>query len=154
MFQPKKIVLVIDNYPTDKDCQFGVNRLVNQGYRAEIFRISGFFTNDPVEDFYRFAADCRVSPQELDREFAKAKHPMTGSAEVTFEDFCWTYVSRVLYRAVGTLKDIGCVIGTDSQAVGYLVKHLEVEADVSGIVVPKYSEVQDFLDLEQKTTFL
>jgi hypothetical protein len=161
MYRQPKIILVIDNAVSDKDCQFGVNTLENQGFTAEIFRLSGYFTHDPVEDFYRFAAECKVSPQELNSEFQRAKeYGMTSGIngvdirDITFEEYCWKYVSIVLKRAIGTLKDVGCVVGTNPKAVNYLVDHLRVDANVSGIVVPKSFEVQDTLDLEQKTTFL
>jgi hypothetical protein len=160
MFHQKKIILVIDSQVGDHQIEMGRRSLVNEGYETEIFRLSGYFTEDSASDFYRFAAECRVSPQQLDSEFNKARSdkmtygiPGTDLRDITFEEYCWKYVSIVLMRAIGTLKDIGCVIGTNRAAVNYLVDHLLLEANVTGIVVPKQCEVQSNLDLT-KTTYM
>lgn len=147
MLRKKKIILVLDEHVTDRNCHFSVLSLENQGFSVEIFRLDGFFTNDPLLDLYRCASECQVSPQQLDCNFREAQdRGMTYGEkgvdirDITFEEYCWPYVSEALLSKIGTLEDIGCVIGTNREAVNYLVIHLCKITNVSGTVFLKNSE--------------
>jgi hypothetical protein len=116
-----KIVLMIDDIVTENNALFGINTLMNAGHRVELYRINNYFTGNLTSDLYRFAAECKVSETQLNSEFRANKQDYTD-----FGDFCWEFISRVLVRDVGRLDDIECVVGTNMEAVHYLVDHLRI----------------------------
>jgi hypothetical protein len=93
---------------------------------------------------YRFAAECRVGEQQLNSEyrtltqraFEKEDGPWEQYGQ-SFADFCWDFVARVLVRDVGKLDDIECVVGTNAEAVHYLVDHLRIRNGSAMAIVPE-----------------
>ncbi len=139
-----KIVLMIDDIVTENNALFGINTLMNAGHRVEVYRINNYFTDNLTKDLYRFAAECRVSEQQLNSEYRalnqRAFEKEDGAweqYEQSFEDFCWDFVARVLVRDVGKLDDIGCVVGTNAEAVHYLVDHLRIRNGTAMAIVPE-----------------
>ena len=139
-----KIVLMIDDIVTENNALFGINTLMNAGHRVEVYRINNYFTDNLTKDLYRFAAECRVSEQQLNSEYRalnqRAFEKEDGAweqYEQSFEDFCWDFVARVLLRDVGKLDDIGCVVGTNAEAVHYLVDHLRIRNGTAMAIVPE-----------------
>lgn len=139
-----KIVLMIDDIVTENNALFGINTLMNAGHRVEVYRINNYFTDNLTKDLYRFAAECRVSEQQLNSEYRalnqRAFEKEDGAweqYEQSFEDFCWDFVARVLVRDVGKLDDIGCVVGTNAEAVHYLVDHLRIRNGSAMAIVPE-----------------
>lgn len=142
MFQ-EKVILVIDEVG-EKQCGFAQKAIESRGYRPRIVKLFGYFTGNPIEDFYRFAAECGVSPDKLDTDYLAAKNSgITYGTEgvdmrdISLEEFCWQYVVQVLLRDIGSLDGISHVIGTDQRAVDYLVQHLRDAFAVSGTVATK-----------------
>jgi len=139
-----KIVLLIDDIVTENNALFGINTIMNAGHRVELYRISNYFTDDLTKDMYRFAAECRISEQQLNSEYRavnqRAFEKEDGhweQYEQSFEDFCWDFVARVLVRDVGKLDDIECVVGIDAVAVHYLVDHLRIRNGSAMAIVPE-----------------
>jgi len=139
-----KIVLMIDDIVTENNALFGINTLMNAGHRVEVYRINNYFTDNLTKDLYRFAAECRVSEQQLNSEYRalnqRAFEKEDGAweqYEQSFADFCWDFVARVLVRDVGKLDDIGCVVGTNAEAVHYLVDHLRIRNGTAMAIVPE-----------------
>ncbi|GDX62585.1 hypothetical protein LBMAG34_1190 [Candidatus Saccharibacteria bacterium] len=139
-----KIVLMIDDIVTENNALFGINTLMNAGHRVEVYRINNYFTDNLTKDLYRFAAECRVSEQQLNSEYRalnqRAFEKEDGAweqYEQSFTDFCWDFVARVLVRDVGKLDDIGCVVGTNPEAVHYLVDHLRIRNGTAMAIVPE-----------------
>ena len=139
-----KIVLMIDDIVTENNALFGINTLMNAGHRVELYRINNYFTGDLARDLYRFAAECRVGEQQLNSEyrtltqraFEKEDGPWEQYGQ-SFADFCWDFVARVLVRDVGKLDDIECVVGTNAEAVHYLVDHLRIRNGSAMAIVPE-----------------
>lgn len=139
-----KIVLMIDDIVTENNALFGINTLMNAGHRVEVYRINNYFTDNLTKDLYRFAAECRVSEQQLNSEYRalnqrafEKEDDAWEQYEQSFEDFCWDFVARVLVRDVGKLDDIGCVVGTNAEAVHYLVDHLRIRNGSAMAIVPE-----------------
>lgn len=140
-----KIVLMIDDIVTENNALFGINTLMNAGHRVELYRINNYFTGDLARDLYRFAAECRVSEQQLNSEFRalnqRAFEKEDGSGweqlEHNFEEFCWDFVARVLVRDVGRLDDIACVVGINAEAVHYLVYNLRIRNGETMAIIPE-----------------
>ena len=140
-----KIVLMIDDIVTENNALFGINTLMNAGHQVELYRINNYFTGDLTRDLYRFAAECRVSEQQLNSEYRalnqRAFEKEDGSGwqqlDQTFEDFCWDFVARVLVRDVGKLNDIACVVGINAEAVRYLVDRLRIRNGETMAIVPE-----------------
>jgi predicted neutral ceramidase superfamily lipid hydrolase len=117
---------------------------MNAGHQVELYRINNYFTGDLARDLYRFAAECRVSEQQLNSEyrtltqraFEKEDGPWEQYGQ-SFADFCWDFVARVLVRDVGKLDDIECVVGTNAEAVHYLVDHLRIRNGSAIAIVPE-----------------
>lgn len=139
-----KIVLMIDDIVTENNALFGINTLMNAGHQVELYRINNYFTGDLARDLYRFAAECRVGEQQLNSEyrtltrraFEKEDGPWEQYGQ-SFADFCWDFVARVLVRDVGKLDDIECVVGTNAEAVHYLVDHLRIRNGSAMAIVPE-----------------
>jgi hypothetical protein len=135
---------MIDDIVTENNALFGINTLMNAGHQVELYRINNYFTGDLARDLYRFAAECRVGEQQLNSEyrtltrraFEKEDGPWEQYGQ-SFADFCWDFVARVLVRDVGKLDDIECVVGTNAEAVHYLVDHLRIRNGSAMAIVPE-----------------